>query len=96
MSDWSDRRAYSRILQHDFDFDFENCSLHGLISNIPDNKVSANEGISTPQENGGGNMYTKTQGDGTAKKNCTSSAFEFFASGVLFILPLPFLMNCSL
>ena len=28
-------------------------------------------------------------------KSCTSSAFEFLASGGLFILPLPFLMLCS-
>ena len=52
--------------------DFDKCLLHGPISiNIPDNKATkyfANEGISTPEENGGGNMYTKTQGDGTAQK----------------------------
>ena len=72
--------------------------MHGPISiNIPDNKatkVSANKGTSTPEEKGGGNMYTKTQGDGTAQ-NCTSSAFEFLASRGLFILPLPFLMICQ-
>ena len=53
-----------------------------------------------------GDIYTRREGgweyvhkkhrEMELRKNCTSSAFELFASGGLFILPLPFLMICSL
>ena len=49
-----------------------------------DNEVSASEE----------DIYKQGDGRMVLRKNCTSSAFEFLASGGVFILPLPFLMLC--
>ena len=55
------------------------------------NKYSQMRGYLHQKRRGWKNVHKKHRGM-ELRKNCTSSAFEFLASGGLFILPLPFLL----
>ena len=67
---------------------------------VPDNKVTkypqTRGYLYTPKEKRrGARICTeKHRGIVLPPKSCTSSAFEFLASGGIFLLPLPFVMIC--